>query len=256
METSNFNYKEETKSSQEQVKQREHLYELFRNRPMPDDQLLTVLGLYMRSSALAKILFVNELYQLILDKPGSIVEFGTWWGQNLVLFENLRAIYEPFNQARRIIGFDTFKGYPSLSMKDKESETIKVGGYTVSNNYKEYLDNVIDYHEKNNILAAVKKHKTVEGDVTITAPKYFKEHPEESIALAYFDMALYEPTKACLEAIIPNLYPGSVIMLDEFNSADYPGETIAFKEVFKTMSIKYTIHKSKFMTDRSYVIIS
>jgi len=85
-------------------------------------------------------------------------------------------------------------------------------------------------------------------------PSYFKEHPEECIALAYFDMALYEPTKVCLEAILPNLYPGSVIMLDEFNSADYPGETIAFKEVFK--NIKYTIHKSKYMTDRSYVIIS
>ena len=103
-------------------------------------------------------------------------------------------------------------------------------------------------------MATIKKHKTVEGDVTLTAPSYFKAHPEESIALAYFDMALYEPTKACLEAILPNLFPGSVIMLDEFNSADYPGETIAFKEVFK--NIKYTIHKSRFMTDRSYVIIS
>ena len=254
MGASDFNYTEETKSSPEQVKHREELYRLFRERPMPDSQLLTVLGLYMRSSALTKILFVNELYQLILDKPGSIVEFGTWWGQNLVLFENLRAIYEPFNQSRRVIGFDTFKGYPAISENDKKSETIKVGGYTVSENYKEYLDSILDYHEKNNVLAAVKKHKTVEGDVTITAPAYFKEHPEESIALAYFDMALYEPTKACLEAILPNLFPGSVIMLDEFNSADYPGETIAFKEVFR--NIKYSIHKSKYMTDRSYVIIS
>lgn len=41
----------------------------------------------MRSSALAKILFVNEAYQLTLNQPGIIVEFGgTWWGRNLMLF--------------------------------------------------------------------------------------------------------------------------------------------------------------------------
>lgn len=85
----------------------------------------------MRSSALAKILFVDEAYRLILEQPGVIVEFGTWWGQNLVLFENLRAIYEPFNQSRRVIGFDTFKGYPSVKEKDKASDTIKVGGHTL-----------------------------------------------------------------------------------------------------------------------------
>lgn len=251
--SSKFNYTEETKSSLAQVQHREELYRLFRERPMPDDQLLTTMGLYMRSSALAKILFINELYQLILDTPGSIIEFGTWWGQNLILFENLRAIYEPFNQNRRVIGFDTFKGYPSLSGNDKQSETIKVGGYTVSENYRGYLEELIDYHEKNNVLATVKKHKTVEGDVTKTAPQYFKDNPHESIALAYFDMALYEPTKVCLQVILPHLHTGSIIMLDEYNSADYPGETIAFKEVFK--NVKYSIHKSKYMTDRSYIII-
>ena len=90
----------------------------------------------MRSSALAKLLFLNEAYQLILDQPGMIVEFGTWWGQNLVVFENLRAIYEPFNQSRRVLGFDTFEGYPAISGKDRPSETIKVGGYKVAENYQ------------------------------------------------------------------------------------------------------------------------
>jgi hypothetical protein len=36
-------------------------------------------------------------------------------------------------------------------------------------------------------------------------------------------------------------------MLDEFNSTDYPGETVAFKEVFKNI-----IHKYKFI---NYVAI-
>lgn len=246
-------YKMETKASDAQVAHREVLYGLFRDRPMPDEQLLICLGLYMRSSALAKVLFVDEAYRLIVDQPGIIVEFGTWWGQNLVLLENLRAIYEPFNQSRRIIGFDTFEGYPSVSDRDTPSDTIKIGGYKVSADYPEYLIALIDYHEKNNVLAAVKKHGIVQGDVSKTAPAYFKEHDDVVIALAYFDLALYEPTKAALEAIKPHLIPGSVLMLDEFNNADYPGETRAFKELFK--GTRFRAKKSRFMTDRTFIII-
>lgn len=248
-----YDYKPESKSSDHLLAHRQKLYELFENRPMPDDQLMDSLGLFMRSSALTKILFVNEAYQYILEQPGIIVEFGTWWGQNLVLFENLRAIYEPFNQSRRVIGFDTFKGYPEPTSNDRVSETIKSGGYKVSEHYRDYLEQLIDYHEKNNVLAAVKKHELVDGDVTNTAPEFFKQNSDVVIALAYFDMALYEPTKVALEAIQPHLLPGSVIMLDEFNNRDYPGETIAFKEVFR--DIKYKVKKSKFMTDRTFIII-
>lgn len=248
-----YNYTQETKSSPEKIAQRETLYRLFRERPMPDDQLLTNLGLYMRSSALAKILFINELYELIANIPGVIMEFGTWWGQNLILFEHLRAIYEPFNPARRVIGFDTFKGYPGIGGKDVKSDTIKEGGYTVSKKYKNYLEELISYHESDNVLSTIKKHTVIEGDVQKNVPKYFKENPGSIVALAYFDLALYEPTKICLEAIEPYLIKGSVIMLDELNSKDYPGETIAFLEVFKTKKI--TVKRSRYMTDRSIVII-
>ena len=155
----------------------------------------------MRSSTLAKILFINELYELITGIPGVIVEFGTWWGQNIVLFENLRAIYEPFNQSRRVIGFDTFRGYPEVGSKDVASETIKAGGYTVSEQYKPYLERLVAYHENNNVLGHIKKHTLIEGDVRKTAPRFFEDNPETIVALAYFDLALYEPTKVCLQAI-------------------------------------------------------
>lgn len=246
-------YTQETKSSAAQVAHREELYRLFRERPMPDDQLLTTMGLYMRSSALAKILFVNEAYQLILNQPGVIMEFGTWWGQNLVLFENLRAIYEPFNQSRRVIGFDTFAGYQTISAQDRESETIKLGGYAVSQGYASYLEALIDYHEKNNVLANVKKHRIVTGNVIETAPKFFAENPETVVALAYFDMAVYEPTRVCLEALKPHLVRGSVLMLDELNSSEYPGETVAFREVFRDHRFRF--QKSQFMTDRTFIIV-
>ena len=248
-----FGYKQETKSTDNQLKHRERLYELFNQRPMPDDQLMLTLGLYMRSSVLAKLLMLNEAYLLFKDVPGVVIEFGTWWGQNLVVLENLRAIYEPFNASRRVIGFDTFKGYPKVSGKDRASETIKAGGYTVSDNYEEYLNQLLKYHEENNVLGAIKKTQTIAGDVAQTVPKFFQDQPQTIVAFAYFDMALYEPTKVCLEAIKPHLVPGSVLMMDELNAVDYPGETVAFKEVFK--DVRYKIKRSQYLTDRTFIIL-
>ena len=102
----------QSRASQEQSEARKKLRELFENSPLPTDELLVNLALYMRSSVVAKFLYINELYQLIVHTPGVIMEFGVWWGTNMALFESLRAVYEPYNYTRKIIGFDTFEGYP------------------------------------------------------------------------------------------------------------------------------------------------
>jgi hypothetical protein len=91
------------------------------------------LGHYIRSGAFAKFLFLDELYRQIVHIPGDVVEFGTWWTQSLATFLNLRAICEHY-RPRKIIGFDTFKGYLEPSDRDRPSETIKIGGYRVSSN--------------------------------------------------------------------------------------------------------------------------
>jgi hypothetical protein len=235
------------------IEVRKRLFRLFKERPMTDEELLVNLGLYLRSGALAKILFINEVYQQIIDIPGIICEFGVWWGQSLVLFENLRAVYEPYNYNRRIVGFDTFAGYSNIGAADRQSDTISEGVYSVTENYKDYLADLIDYHEKENVMGHIKKHTLVAGDATISGEAYFKENPEAIVALAFFDLALYEPTKACLEAIVPRLIKGSVIAFDELNHRDYPGET---KAVVETLGLRnHRFYRSKFLPDRSYVVI-
>lgn len=232
---------------------RQNLYKLFKERPMQDEELLVNLGLYMRSGALAKLLFLNEIYEKIIHIPGIICEFGIWWGQSLIFFENLRAVYEPYNYTRRIIGFDTFEGYTALTANDHDSEFVGDGAYTVAKEYENYLSELIDYHESENVMSHKKKHCLVRGDVTITASKYFDENPESIVALAFFDMALYEPTKAALLAIKPRLVKGSILAFDELNNHEYPGETKAFFEVLSGCS--YHIYRSKYLPDRSYIIM-
>jgi hypothetical protein len=246
-------YTNVVRGSGKEVEARKELLDLFKRSPIPDDEMLVNLGLYLRSTQLAKILYLDELYQRIVNLPGIVVEFGVWWGANLALFESFRSVYEPYNWTRKVVGFDTLKGYPSIAPKDGSSAYAKIGGYTVTEGYEEYLGRVLGAHEADNVMSHLKKHELVKGDVLETIDRYFIDKPETVIALAYFDLALYEPTKKCLEAIRPHLMRGSVIAMDELNSRDFPGETIALKEVIGLD--KCQIVRSRFLPDRSYLII-
>lgn len=226
-------YQIETTASSDQLSFRRRLQEMFLSSPLPIEDRLFNIGMFTRSSVLVKFLVMSEIYQRILRIPGYLIEFGTWWGQNLVLLENLRAIHEPFNKQRLIIGFDTFDGYTSLTDQDRNSDVWKESSYSTGKNYVQYLRELIEIHEGCNALGHVRgHHKLIEGDVAITAPRYFIEHPESIVAFAYFDMALYKPTKAALEAIKPHLVSGSILLMDELTWEESPGEAIAFKEVF------------------------
>lgn len=242
----------ESTASEQQYRFRDDLAELYRTTPLPEKDLLFNLGMYVRGSLLVKFLVMGKLYERIKDIPGSILEFGTWWGQNLVLFENLRAIYEPFNKQRRIVGFDTFAGYQSVSEKDRVSDVWVSGSYSTGEGYQSYLKRLLEVHEGNNVLGHVRgNHELVAGDVTRTVPEYFKDHPETIVALAYFDLGLHEPTRAALEAVLPHLVPGSVLLFDELTWKESPGEALAFKELLR--GHPYRIEKEPLYPSKSVV---
>ena len=240
----------QSQSSPQALLAREKLFALFRNRPMGDEELLVNLGLYMRSGPLAKLLFLNEIYQKIVHIPGVICEFGVWWGQTLAVFENLRAVYEPYNFTRKVLGFDTFVGYQNISERDQKSSTIMEGVYGVGLSHEQYLDELLSYHESENVSAHFRKHELVKGDATTTCSAWFEKNTEALVALAYFDMALYEPTRACLQAIRPRLVKGSLVVFDELCQPAYRGETEAALEVLGLDN--FAVARSQFLPDRTY----
>jgi len=237
----------------ETFKFRERLNQMYAHSPLNENDLMFNLGLYIRSSLLVKFLVLDGLYRRFKTIPGALVEFGTWWGQNLVLLENLRAIHEPFNKQRTIIGFDTFSGYPASAAMKKES-TQTHDGYRTAPDYQSYLAELLEVHEGNNAFGHIRgSHKLVCGNVEETAPKYFKDHPETIVAFAFFDMGPYEPTVAALRAIKPHLLPGSVLLFDELTWPGAPGEAIAFKETFK--GANYRVEKCDLYPSKSIVIM-
>ncbi len=243
-----------TRASENQKLNRLQLVSLFENSPLPTEDKLINLGLYMRSSYLAHVLFLDEMYQKINHLPGVVMEFGVWWGANLTLLQSLRGVYEPYNYTRKVIGFDTFEGYPGLmEEKDKNSKYLFKGNYSVSENYPDVLNELMEYHESENVMPHKKKFELVKGDITDTLPQYLKDNPQTVIAMVYFDMGLYKPTKAALEAILPYLTKGSILIMDELNFPDMPGETVAVREVLGLD--KYKIQISKYTPDRCYITI-
>jgi hypothetical protein len=194
---------------------------------------------------------MNDLYLKIVDVHGIIIEFGVRWGQNLALYQNLRGIYEPFNYNRKIVGFDTFEGFPEVD--DKDGGKVTIGDYNVTENYEDFLKKVLLYHESESPIAHKRKFELVKGDATKTFEQYLIDNPETIVALAYFDFDIYKPTKVCLELLMKRVTRGSVIAFDELNCPEFPGETIAVMEAIGLS--KYAIKRSPLNPLISYLVV-
>ncbi|MEK7208939.1 MAG: crotonobetainyl-CoA--carnitine CoA-transferase [Patescibacteria group bacterium] len=233
---------------------RANFVKLLKRTPIPDNEILQNIGLYANRKILSRILYLHDLYRQIINVHGVILDFGTRWGQNLALFESFRGMYEPYNYTRQMIGFDTFTGHSSIDAKDG-SIVAEEGslGCAVGTGYESYLEKVLQYHEEESPISHLKKFKLIKGDAIKTVPDYFKKHPETIVALAYFDFGLYRPTKVCLKTILPHLTKGSIIAFDELGKREYPGETLAVKEILNLK--QYQLRRSAINSYQSYIVV-
>jgi hypothetical protein len=213
--------------SEAQRASRAALVDRLRDTPIPPDELLDHLPLFASRHAIGRVLLLHSLYERILDVHGVIMMFGVRWGRDVAILQALRSILEPGNATRRIIGFDTFEGFPSVSPHDVGART---GDYAVAPDYARLLENLLherDVEEGN----PYPRRELVEGDAAVTLPQWLEGHPETVVAMAYFDMDIYAPTRACLEAVGPYVTKGGVVAFDEVAHAGWPGETVALREV-------------------------
>lgn len=232
---------------------RRHFLNLLRNCRIPDDEIVPNLGVFLTPQTLSRVLLMDFFYRRIIQVQGIVVEFGCRWGQNLSLLAALRGIYEPFNRMRKIVGFDTFTGFLGTSEKDGPGHGMPEKSYTVTEDFERYLNAIMDCQEQESPLSRLKKNEIVKGDAGVEIEAYLARNPETIIALAYFDMDLYEPTAKCLTAIRDRLTRGSVIGFDELNEHVFPGETLALKEVFGLA--RYSIRRYPHNARASYIEI-
>ncbi len=127
------------------------------------------------------------------------------------------------------------------------------GDYSVTADYEPHLEAVLGYHESESPVAHKKKYELIKGDATRTLGEHMERQPETIVALAYFDLDICEPTRACLDLLLPQLTRGSVLAFDELNCPKFPGETLAMMEVL--CLDKYAIRRSPLNPLISYMIV-
>jgi hypothetical protein len=204
--------------------------------------------------AMAKFLARYEIFKQILDVNGSIIECGVLHGGGLLSFAKLSSIFEPTNHTRKIVGFDTFEGFPSIHAADKagDSSHLRKGGLTGST--MQDVEKAIELYDKNRPLAHIPKVELVKGDLAKTGPQYLKDNPHLVVSMLYLDVDLYEPTKVALETFLPRMPKGAIVAFDELNAKMFPGETSAVDEVLGLRNI--AIKRYPFDSYVSYAVLS
>ena len=195
-----------------------------------------------------------ELYKKIINIPGSIIELGVAGGFGLMSFAHFCSIFEPTHYVRKIYGFDTFKGFPGVHKKDLGSNAshMKKGGLKFQS--FNYIKEAIKMYDKNRFLSHLPKVELIKGDVVKTVPKFIKDNPSIVIAMLYLDIDLYEGTACALKYLLPQVPKGGIIVFDELNHPDYPGETIALKEMKKSIS-NISLKRLPFASMAAYSIV-
>jgi hypothetical protein len=183
---------------------------------------------YVSSTTIARFLSKYEIFKHILNTQGSIIECGVLHGGGLMTWAQLSAVLEPMNHQRKIIGFDTFSGFPSIAKEDAApttSELVNTGGLAVDS--FQDLEECIRIYDMYRPLSHIWKVKLVKGDAKDTIPQFIRDNPHIVVSLLYLDFDIFEPTSIALDYFFDRIPRGGVIAFDQLNSESFPGETVA-----------------------------
>jgi Macrocin-O-methyltransferase (TylF) len=192
---------------------------------------------YVRRQPLKRFLAMYEIFKLILPVKGSIVECGVFRGFSVMAWAKLSAILEPENLTRRIYGFDSFAGFPSVSDEDRTGVGVAEQGELQATSYDELLE-LIRMYDQDRFLGHISKVQLIRGDATKTIPEFIHQNSHTLVSLLFLDFDLYEPTKVALEQLVPRMPKGSVLAFDELDNPIWPGETKALLDTLPVNGLK------------------
>lgn len=193
---------------------------------------------------ISKFLTHYELFKMVQNVPGAIVECGIFKGASFARWSMFRELL--LNSfSKKLIGFDIFGTFPETNFEaDKkivEDWKSNAGDQSIS---QSQLMDVLKYKGTN------KNVELVEGDILKTVPEYLDAHPELIISLLNLDTDIYEPAVTILDNFYPRIVPGGILVLDDYGV--FPGETKAVEDYFKDKKVK--IEKLPFCMTPCYVV--
>ncbi|MBF0353731.1 MAG: class I SAM-dependent methyltransferase [Alphaproteobacteria bacterium] len=172
-------------------------------------------------------LFVRlELFRLIQDLPGDIVDAGSFKGISAIQFAHMLKAYRPHSLSK-VLTCDTFVSeFPLLREHERHGNT--------------QLSQAFDPKAHETLLAAIERLQLkdridiLKGDIVETLRSHVQENPGFRVSLLHCDLDAYEPTLHTLRTIWPRIVPGGVVIFDEYAIGMW-GESDAVDEFFATL---------------------
>jgi len=187
---------------------------------------------YLEKSEFKYILWLYEVYKLIDNVPGHIVELGVAYGRNTIIFSHLMQMHGQ-DDVRKYIGFDTFDGYTEKSLEiDKHLSSDSWKGISID-----------DVNRRIHKAGNFNNHTLIKGDLNITLVAYLKKNPNFRAALLYVDCNAFQPAFNGMQILKEFMSPGGIICIDEKMQG---GETRALIEFCKENDLKFMRDSSPF----------
>jgi hypothetical protein len=164
-----------------------------------------------------------------------------------MLFALLSTVYEPYAINRKIISFDTFEGFRSINAEADGELSEK----DFSNADLNLLENCVNIYDMNRHLSHMNKISLIKGNAVETIPEWKHQNKEVVISLLYLDFDIYEPTLVALENLFELVPKGGIVAFDQFSYENFPGETLAFKDI---LGLDYPLKKFSYHPFISYFV--
>ena len=177
--------------------------------------------------ASSRFMLLNDMISKVEGIEGSFVECGVAYGRSTSYMLLINYYYQ---LNRKILGFDSFDGYPLVSGEDLKSRN---GPSISAGDLKVYLAETLRFIGEVGLPSAwVDAHLSlVKGDICQTA---FGTETGE-IAFLTLELDLFEGTKSALEAFLPRMSKGGIILFlnSMDDAANFSGAREAVKAVLR-----------------------
>ncbi|HVX76390.1 MAG TPA: TylF/MycF/NovP-related O-methyltransferase [Bradyrhizobium sp.] len=186
--------------------------------------------LFAGETNIARFLAIYEILKGQRSVPGAIAEFGSWKGANLMFMAKVMEILDPRSN-KQIHCFDSFEGLTQFTDNDTDADKWR-GTYKGS---LADLQEMITLYDKQDTICI---HP---GLIEETLPQFLNEDKGIAFSLIYFDADVYSPAIAVLRNCHDRLVKGGVIVFDEWNFENWPGESVAVREFMSEQADSYNM---------------
>ena len=183
-------------------RQRETLEKLFQQTALSSFEMFRNFAVFTPRYNLARFLVHYELFKKIYELPGVIIDLGVFQGASTFTWAKLCEIFCPTDVRKVVYGFDTFKGFPSVSKADAGTsvkDDRKIGGFKPAPSIEKDLHLAQEALNNDKHIRHLNRIEFIKGDAAKTIPKFVKAKGDGlKVSLLNIDFDLYAPTKVAL----------------------------------------------------------